>query len=102
MKPIIKIGTWWFFSKGVVAMSLFPYIFLDKTYMDRLEEDKFDSTINHESIHIHQQLEMLVLFFYLWYGIEYLLKLITYGKGAYMTLSFEREAYMNERDLEYL
>ena len=38
MKPIIKIGTWWFFSKGVVAMSLFPYIFLDKTYMDRLEE----------------------------------------------------------------
>jgi hypothetical protein len=102
MKAIIKVGNWWFFSKGVIAMSLFPFIFVDKSYEEHSTFEKYNITLNHEEIHIRQQLEMLVLFFYLWYGIEYLLKLITYGKGAYMALSFEREAYMNDIDEGYL
>ena len=32
-----------------------------------------ESTITHESIHTAQMKEMLWLFFYLWYGVEYLL-----------------------------
>jgi len=51
--------------------------------------------INHERIHLRQQLEMLILPFYIWYLIAY------YRKG-YMNVSFEKEAYGNENDLNYL
>lgn len=32
-----------------------------------------DKTINHEKIHTKQMIELLFIFFYLWYGIEYLI-----------------------------
>ena len=104
MKPIIKIGTWWFFPKGVIAMSLFPFIFIDFHYAWNTTEESYDSTINHEKIHIRQQIEMLIIFFYLWYGIEYLLRAIRLNLrlDPYDDLSFEREAYMNDLDMGYL
>lgn len=46
----------------------------------------------HELIHWEQEKEMLGIFFYLWYFIEWLLKLPFYGKEAYRNISFEREA----------
>lgn len=59
--------------------------------------------INHELIHTAQQKEMLWIFFYLWYGIEWLMKIIKYGDTtkAYFNISFEREAYKNENDMNY-
>ena len=33
---------------------------------------------------------------------EYIIKLFIHGKDAYRNLSFEREAYGNENDFEYL
>lgn len=57
--------------------------------------------INHERIHTRQMLEMLILPFYLWYLIEWLIRLPMAG-NAYMNLSFEREAYQNMNDLDYL
>lgn len=51
--------------------------------------------INHESIHLKQQLELLIIPFYIWYLIEY------YSKG-YMNVSFEKEAYTNDNNLKYL
>lgn len=47
---------------------------------------------------------MLYIGFYLWYSIEFLIKLlITFNwKRAYYSISFEQEAYENERNLEYL
>lgn len=57
--------------------------------------------IRHESIHHAQAKELLFLFFYLWYGIEYLVRLFMAG-NAYRNLSFEREAYANEANAEYL
>lgn len=80
-------------------MALFPFILLrDKSL--RLNE----RLINHEKIHLRQQLEMLVFPFYLWYFIEYMFRLIQYRNGneAYLNISFEREAYQNDEDLEYL
>ena len=47
---------------------------------------------NHEMIHWRQQWEMLIIFFYLWYFIEWVVKLFIYGRKAYHNLSFEREA----------
>lgn len=64
-----------------------------------------DSTLNHESIHTAQMKELLYVPFYLLYGAEWLVKFIKNGfKGhtAYRNLSFEKEAYNNEHDLNYL
>lgn len=54
-----------------------------------------DVLINHERIHLRQQLEMLVIPFYIWYLIA------LYRKG-YHNISFEKEAYANEINLIYL
>ena len=60
--------------------------------------------INHEKIHTAQMLELLVVFFYLWYVVEWLVRLLRLksGKKAYYQICFEREAYDNESNLDYL
>jgi hypothetical protein len=79
-------------------MSLYPIaIFVKKkTYKD------YKKLINHESIHWQQQKEMLGLFFYLWYFIEWFINIFIYGKRAYVKLSHEQEAYDNDQNLNYL
>jgi len=59
---------------------------------------------NHERIHLRQQAELLVLPFYLIYLLEYIVRVIQYRNSqlAYRNISFEREAYENEDDLDYL
>jgi len=57
--------------------------------------------INHESTHWKQQLEMLIIFFYLWYFMEWIIKFLTPPMGAYKDLSFEREANDHETDSNY-
>ncbi len=85
--------------KGFGAITLFPFIFVREEWQ---ANDK--RTINHEQIHLCQQLELLIVFFYLWYGVEWLIRYIDCGdsKEAYYAISFECEAYANQRDLEYL
>jgi hypothetical protein len=85
--------------RGFRGLTFYPFVFLaDKN-------DKLNKVfLNHEKIHIRQQLELLILPFYLWYFMEYLFRLIQYKdiKKAYFNISFEREAYKNENDLNYL
>jgi len=57
--------------------------------------------LNHERIHTRQMLEMLVVVFYLWYLVEWAVKLFRYGRMSYYHISFEREAYRNELDYSY-
>lgn len=85
--------------KGFISITLFPFIFARKEYKPLKIR-----TIIHENIHLKQQIELLVVFFYLWYGIEWLVRLIQYKDSheAYRNISFEREAYENEWDEEYL
>jgi len=81
------------------GIALFPFIFIRKP-----EDRENKILINHEKIHLRQQLELLVIFFYILYVIEYyywLLKLKNKDL-AYRRISFEREAYVNESDLDYL
>lgn len=61
-------------------------------------------TINHEAIHTAQMKEMGYIFFYLWYGIEYLLIRLFHKKqgDAYHDVSFEEEAHNNDENLNYL
>lgn len=42
------------------------------------------------------------LSFYILYLIEYIIKFIFYGSGAYKKISFEREAYESQNDNNYL
>ncbi|WP_317127938.1 hypothetical protein [Hyunsoonleella flava] len=60
--------------------------------------------INHEKIHLRQQLELLIVLFYVWYIIEFLVRLMQYRQWniAYKNISFEREAYINEHNTTYL
>jgi len=100
LKPKVKIMTKFvsFLTLGwAAAITLCPFgIYVKEQYLTRLR------TINHEKIHWQQQLEMLIIFFYLWYGIEWFIRLFINGKAAYRSLSFEREAYDNDDNLEYL
>lgn len=107
---------------GFLAMTLWPFIFV------REELAKAYSVIvnNHEHIHAEQQKELLVvgaalaliayafglgwwallfLPLFLWlYLIEWLIKIPIEGNSrkAYRSISFEREAYQNEKDLTYI
>lgn len=87
------------FYKNYVGLSLWPFIFLKNT---DLKEDLV--LINHEKIHLQQQKELLILPFYLFYLTEWIIKSIIYLDfyEGYQNISFEREAYNNEKDLSYL
>lgn len=60
--------------------------------------------MNHEKIHLKQQIELFILPFYVFYTFEFLWRLVQYRQWhlAYRNISFEREAYKNEKDLDYL
>ena len=57
--------------------------------------------INHERIHTAQMMEMAFIFFYIWYLVEWTVRL-TWRGNAYFNISFEREAYRNEHNRKYL
>lgn len=100
-KPKLKIiGGFlkFFLSENIAAITLCPFgiYFKNEKYLNR------ERTVNHEKIHWKQQLEMLIIFFYLWYLIEWVIRLFTNPNNAYRSLSFEREAYGNDNDLDYL
>lgn len=60
----------------------------------------FLKLIQHERTHWYQQKEMLIVPFFVWYGVEWFFKLFTEGK-AYRNLGFEREARNNEMSTDY-
>ena len=73
--------------KGYKAITIWPFIFVRK----QLNE----ISINHEEIHGKQQLELLIIPFYIIYFIEWIFK-------GYKNISFEKEAYANANNLDYL
>ncbi|WP_332006943.1 hypothetical protein [Gaetbulibacter sp. NE] len=60
--------------------------------------------LNHERIHLQQQIELLIIPFFVIYGFEFLIRLLQYKRWslAYRNISFEREAYFQEAQLDYL
>lgn len=86
--------------KGFNAMFFFGILFVRSDSKKGLTY----VTLNHESIHAKQCVEMLGVFFYLWYIVEYLIRLPLCDfdtHEAYRSISFEREAYGNQEDMEY-
>lgn len=79
------------------AVTLAPFgIYVKEEYLQRKD------FINHEKIHWKQQMEMLILPFYLWYFVEWFWKTGLYGRNAYYNISFEREAFQYQYDYKYL
>jgi len=85
--------------KDFGAINLFGLIIVRKDYGKLTDAEK-----NHELIHTRQMLEMLIIFFYLSYIIEWLIRLIQYRDRlkAYENISYEREAYGCMHNLTYL
>ena len=80
--------------KGFRAINIFGVIYARR---DTFISDK---TIRHEQIHTAQMKEMLYVFFYIWYLIEWVVRLFMKG-NAYRNISFEREAYKHQNELDY-
>lgn len=84
---------------GYKAINLFGVLFVRKNA-------KIDNiTLNHEAIHTAQMKELLYIFFYLFYVIDWLIGLVVYWfdtKRAYKEICFEKEAYQNEGNINYL
>lgn len=107
---------------GFIAIALWPFIFVRRQMWTRFTND----VLRHKRIHGRQQVELLLvgavvaaflavsgcgwwsllaLPLFLWlYGMEWLLGLFCFGNchAAYRNISFEREAYDNELDADYL
>ena len=91
--------------KGFKAINLFGVLFV------RGNSIISDKTLRHEHIHTMQMREMLYVPFYLWYGIEYVIRFFGWSfekknpcypnDKPYDRMSFEREAYANEHDVNY-
>ncbi|MBP7232405.1 MAG: hypothetical protein KBA28_10805 [Syntrophaceae bacterium] len=87
--------TRWVSRRRLAAINLFGVVFAPKG------EILAPRTLNHEAIHTAQMKEMLFIFFYLWYFLEWLFRLRR-KTSAYRRISFEREAYYHEHDKDYL
>jgi hypothetical protein len=88
-----------FIRRNTLAITIWPLILL------RNKELKNDARlVNHEKIHLKQQLELLIIPFYLLYILEFLFQFIKQKKidAAYRSISFEREAYTNDANPGYL
>lgn len=92
--------------KGFKAINLFGILFVRGNAVIN------ETTLRHEHIHTMQMREMLYVPFYLWYGIEYVIRFISWNFGKrnpfyypdykpYDYMSFEKEAYDNEHDADY-
>lgn len=81
------------------GITLFPFILIKNKALSQNPV-----LINHEKIHLRQQLELAILPFYVWYLAEFYLHRLK-GKAAYeayRAISFEREAYAQEKNADYL
>lgn len=88
-----------FFYRNYVGLSLWPFIIVKE---DRYKND--EALINHERIHLRQQQELLILPFYILYLGEWVFRTLLYLNSyrAYKNISFEREAYANEHNPQYV
>lgn len=84
--------------KGFSGICLYPFIIVSS-----FENLGTTTLLNHEKIHLRQQIELLVVFFYIWYFVEFIIRWIKTGSRyqAYRAISFEKEAYNNEANLNY-
>ena len=80
----------------IYAITLFPFIVV--------REEMSEDVLQHETIHIVQQKELFVLFFYMLYIWDWIVGMIRYKdkEKAYFRIRFEQEAYDKMLEKDYL
>jgi hypothetical protein len=81
----------------VNGMTIWPFVLLRRP-------NPSARLLNHERIHLRQQLELGIVPFYIWYFSEYGYWRLR-GRDhytSYRSICFEREAFNNDDDLTYL
>lgn len=80
----------------VYAITLWPFVFI--------RDEGNEITVRHETIHIKQYNELLVIGFLAIYLYDWLKGVIKYRdtQRAYYQIRFEQEAYENQKDPSYL
>ena len=78
------------------AITIGPFVFSRGVMSER--------TKNHEAIHWQQYIECGVIGFIILYYIFYAINLFRYkdGQTAYYMIPFEKEAYNNDENMDYL
>jgi hypothetical protein len=84
--------------RSFIAINFFGVIFVRNERKDTFAKDA--SNINHEMIHTAQMKELFYIGFYLLYF--FFLCINIFSKSAYMAVKFEKEAYANENNSDYL
>lgn len=95
--------------KGFIAINIFGIIFVRNEYKEYINNRHiyFNRLVNHELIHTEQIKELGYIFFYIWYIIEWIIRLVIcifkHKKlnAAYYAISFEQEAFNNESNYIY-
>ena len=107
------------YSKIIPLNGFYASTIFNKLYRREKYKNKPISEViyNHESIHLQQELDFVFgceklyilggCIFYILYFIEWLIKAIIslftrFKIKAYYSISFEQEAYKNQKDLNYL
>ena len=86
------------FQSWVAGITIFPFIFSKEKMRGNIKH------LNHERIHIRQELECLLVIYLVIYYLHYGYNRLT-GMNhitAYRNICFEREAYGNQGDADYL
>ena len=85
--------------KGFMAINIFGIIVARKDCLPLSNR-----TLNHEAIHSKQINELFYIGFYIWYIVEWLMKLLYIRnlREAYEAISFEKEAFANQANERYL
>ena len=91
-KPTLWFGDRW---KG------FSFFIWTIVYIKGMSDYVKAKLINHENIHFRQQVELGFIFFYILWGIFWLINAII-RKNGYIYNPLEEEAYDNDGNLEYL
>ena len=92
----VLIYSKWLVPPSAAGWAIFPFIIFKR------KEYATEEKINHERIHLAQQLELLILPFYVFYVLNFIVNLLMMNRKPYRNIIFEKEAYDNERDLRYL
>ena len=88
---------------GYTGISIWPFVILRDSERE-IGKEAYTILLNHERIHLRQQIETLIVPFYILYAFFYIRNRI---KGlqhfrAYQMIPFERESYTNESNRNYL
>lgn len=82
-------------ARGFAAVTVWPFVFV------RTDTTVTRQLLTHEQIHARQQLELLWVLFFVWYGLEWLVRYCIDRRSAYRSVSFEQEAYRNDWNSDY-